>query len=123
MFSQGRSGWRIFAGIVLLLAGLAMLLDNTGILPIGPLWRFWPGILIAAAVVRLGPARTRREQGAAIWLLLLGIWCALWTFGVGGLTIGDLWPALFIALGVSMLWKTLPGPGNTSEGKEAVHGT
>ena len=40
--------------------------------------------------------------------LLLGLWFAVPTLHIGGLTFSDTWPAIFIAIGLSMLWKSLP---------------
>jgi len=112
----------IVVGSLLLLAGAALLLENFGVTEIGPLWRFWPLILIGLGIARISNAASRREEGAGIWLLLLGIWFTISIFHVGGLTFGDTWPAIFIALGVSMIWKSLPGVPTMHQEKEHAHG-
>jgi len=61
MHDHNRRGGRIIAGSVLLLAGLALLLRNAGLLPIGSLWQYWPVILIAAGVAKLLNARPEQD--------------------------------------------------------------
>jgi len=112
----------IVIGSFLLVAGGALLLENFGVVDIGPLWRFWPLILVGLGTVRIVNAASRREQGTGIWLLLLGLWFMISIFEIGGLTFGDTWPAIFIALGVSMIWKSLPGVPALHHEKEHAHG-
>jgi len=61
MHSHNRHGGRIIAGSILLLAGLALLLRNAGLLPIGSLWQYWPVILIIIGVAKL--LNSRPEKG------------------------------------------------------------
>jgi len=61
MHSHRSHRGRMFAGIILLLAGLALLLRNAGILPIGSLWQYWPVILIVAGVMKLLNYRSETE--------------------------------------------------------------
>ena len=117
-----RFGSHLLVGAFLILAGGALLLDNTGIVDIGPMWRFWPLILVGVGIAKMWNAASRREQGNGLWLLLLGLWFGVWTLNIGGLTFGDIWPALFIALGASMLWKSLPIMPALTKEKESPHG-
>lgn len=45
-------------GVVLILIGLLLLLQNLGILQWGSLWKFWPVILIAVGISMIMPRRT-----------------------------------------------------------------
>jgi hypothetical protein len=112
----------IVIGSFLLLAGGSLLLENFGLIDIGPLWRFWPLILIGLGIAKISDAASRREQGAGVWLLLLGLWFMVSIFQIGGLTFGDTWPAILIALGASMIWKSLPGFPTLHQEKEHAHG-
>lgn len=115
-------GAHIVIGSFLLLAGAALLLENVGVIDIGPVWRFWPLILIGLGIARIRGASTRNDQGAGLWLVLLGLWFAVSIFQIGGLTFHDTWPALFIVIGVSMIWKSLPAIPTTEQGKEHPDG-
>ena len=109
-------------GSFLVLAGGALLLENFGVIDIGPIWRFWPLILIGLGIIRIREATSRAGQGTGVWLLLLGLWFAVTTLHIGGLTFSDTWPAIFIAIGLSMLWKSLPDFPTLNQEKEHPHG-
>ena len=109
-------------GSFLVLAGGALLLENFGVIDIGPIWRFWPLILIGLGIIRIREATSRAGQGTGVWLLLLGLWFAVTTLHIGGLTFSDTWPAIFIAIGLSMLWKSLPDFPGLHQEKEHSHG-
>ncbi|HEX7574017.1 MAG TPA: DUF5668 domain-containing protein [Bacteroidota bacterium] len=112
----------ILIGSFLVLAGGALLLENFGVIDIGPVWRFWPLILIGLGIARIREAMSRSEQGTGLWLLLLGLWFAVSTLHIGGLTFSDTWPAIFIAVGVSLLWRSLPALPTLNQEKEHPHG-
>ena len=109
-------------GSILILAGAGLLFENFGVIDIGPIWRFWPLILVGIGIARMRMATSRREQGVGLWLLLLGLWLTVSILHVGGLSFSDTWPALFVALGVSMIWKSLPGFPASSREKEHSYG-
>ena len=112
----------VLIGSFLVLAGGALLLENFGVINIGSVWRFWPLILVGVGIARIWEATSRGEQGLGLWLLLLGLWCTVSILHIGGLTFSDTWPAVFIALGVSMLWKSLPGIPTLNKETEHPHG-
>jgi hypothetical protein len=112
----------VLIGSILVLAGGTLLLENLGVIDIGSVWHFWPLILIGLGITRITEATSRREQGVGLWLLLLGLWFTVSILNIGGLTFSDIWPAIFIALGVSMLWKSLPGIPTLNQEKENPHG-
>jgi len=113
---------RALLGSFLVLAGGVLFLGNSGVIDIGSVWRFWPLLLIGLGAVRLGGATTRHDQSAGIWLLLFGLWLTVSILHIGGLTFSDTWPAIFIAIGVSMLWKGLPAIPTMNDEKEHTHG-
>jgi hypothetical protein len=109
-------------GSFLVLAGGVLLLENFGVIDIGPVWRVWPLILVGLGVARIREAASRRDQGVGLWLLLLGLWFTVSTLNIGGLTFGDTWPVVFIAAGLSILWKSLPALPAMNQEKEHPHG-
>jgi hypothetical protein len=112
----------VFIGSFLVLAGGALLLENFDLIDIGSVWRFWPLILVGLGIARMRAAASRREQGAGLWLLLLGLWLTVSILNIGGLTFSDTWPAIIIAAGLSMLWKSLPALPQLNQEKEHLHG-
>jgi hypothetical protein len=93
---------------VLILAGAALLLENQELIQVGPLWRFWPLIVIGLGIAKFTRAQSREDQGSGMFLALIGIWFLVSVLHLWDLTFHDTWPAVFIAFGASMLWKGLP---------------
>ena len=122
MSDRKYQGDRLVLGLLLVLVGTAMLLDNQVIIDIGSIWRYWPLILVVLGVAKLIESDSRSGQSSGIWLLLLGLWLQVSILGTWGLSFGETWPALLIVFGVSMLWKNLPPLQSSSYVKEQGHG-
>ena len=122
MKSRKLFGAHVLIGSFLVMAGAAFLLENFGMIDIGSVWRFWPLILIGLGIARMREAASRRDQGVGLWLVLLGLWFTVSILRIGGLTFSDTWPAIFIALGVSLLWKSLPEISTVDREQERSHG-
>jgi hypothetical protein len=93
-------------GIFLLIAGVALLLENFNILSVGPVWRFWPVIIIAIGLGRLLDAQVTGEYQKAFWMLFIGGWLLISELHVFGLYYSNSWPILLIGIGIGMLWKS-----------------
>jgi hypothetical protein len=122
MNSPRSNGDRIVFGLLIMLAGVVLLLDNQGIITIGSVWQYWPLIFVALGLGKIVRAESRSEQGSGVWLLLFGVWLLISVLNMWGLTFGETWPAIFIVFGVSMLWRSLPPLTSSSYVKESDHG-
>lgn len=122
MKARQRFGSQLIFGSVLILAGAAMLLDNWDIMDIGPIWRYWPLLLIGFAAVKFFYAGSREEEGSAIWTLIIGLWLLVSVLRLWDLGFRETWPAVFIAFGVSILWKNLPPKNTGAVAQETTHG-
>jgi hypothetical protein len=122
MMARQRFGSQLIFGSVLILAGAAMLLDNWDIMDIGPIWRYWPLLLIGFAGVKFFYAGSREEEGSALWTLIIGVWLLVSVLRLWDLGFRETWPAVFIAFGVSMLWKNLPPKNTDPVAQETTHG-
>jgi uncharacterized membrane protein YuzA (DUF378 family) len=122
MKTRSSFGAHILVGSCLVLAGGALVLENLGVINIGSVWRFWPIVLIGLGIVRIREATSRREQGAGVFFLLLGLWFMASIMHICGATFADTWPVLFIVVGVSMIWKSLPGISAINQERENPHG-
>jgi predicted membrane protein len=94
----------LFWGAVLTLGGLALLLDQMGIISIERLWRFWPMILILVGLWNL-TRQSGRVFGAV--MVILGGLFQLDTLGIAHFSWGQLWPLAIIAAGVLIMWSSL----------------
>lgn len=90
-------------GLVLMLFGVLLLLENVDIIDIG--WRFWPLILVFIGFYKLTEHGWRSGNG--LWLIIIGLWLYGSLNRAFGLSFQDTWPILIIGWGVSILWKAL----------------
>jgi hypothetical protein len=105
---------RVFAGIAILLAGLAMLADQTGLRRFHVSAHYWPLILVALGVTKAidpsGRDGRRRSRRGGVWLVYVGCWGLVNEFHLFGLDYGSSWPLLVIGSGLVIVWRALEGP-------------
>ena len=100
---RGFRGGAIWGGILLVI-GVAFLLDNLGILPVDHLFRFWPLILIAAGAAKM-MRREHRVWGVSIFLI--GVLFLLDNLGFAHFRWSQLWPLVLILGGILLIWNSL----------------
>jgi predicted membrane protein len=100
---RGRGRGGIVAGGMLVLIGLAFLLDNMGIISIRYLWRFWPMLVILAGVLNF----LYRHRPWGTLLMLAGIVLQLNQLGITHFGWAQFWPMILIGLGLFVLWGSL----------------
>lgn len=98
---------RVIAGAGLMLFGVLVLLDRTGLTDVMRILRFWPLLLVAIGVQQLA-TRPRSLDGRVPWPALawigIGGLFLLNTLGITNASVFDLfWPVVLIALGVRLL--------------------
>jgi predicted membrane protein len=111
----------LIGGSVVVLVGVAFLLDNLGIISVGHLFRFWPVILIIAGLTAL-TTQQGRVKGAV--LIVVGILFELDALGIAHFHWSSLWPLAIIAAGVAVMWTTLQSrrPGtDTGDPRTNIH--
>lgn len=102
---RGRGRGGIITGAILMMVGLAFLLDNLGYISIGSLWRFWPMLLVLAGVLNF--IYRRRAWGTL--LMLAGTLLQLNQLGKIHFGWTQIWPMALIALGLFVIWGALEG--------------
>jgi hypothetical protein len=103
---------RLFFAVFLILAGVALFLDNIGVLPLRNIWEYSPLLLVAwgVSVISGAPSMTRRYWGVV--LIVFGVLGTLLNLGVLRVhTRDDSWPLalLLIAFGLLALIRTIEG--------------
>ena len=99
--ARGRGG--MITGGILVLIGLAFLLDHLGIINIGNPFRFWPLAVILVGLLNF--VGHRRAWGGL--LMLAGVVLQLNELGITHFGWNQLWPMLLIALGFFVFWGSL----------------
>jgi hypothetical protein len=97
----------IIPAIVVIGIGVLLLLRNMDIVFVQDLWRYWPGILIAAGLVRLVDARNQHAQVTGGILVGVGAILLANTLGFLHLSWGEAWPLVLIGAGIVMLYTRL----------------
>ena len=89
-------------GLLIMLLGVGLLLDRTGVIDGLDYVSFWPVAIITLGLVKLSHrgADGRREGG---WWVVFGAWMLLNQLHV--LRLRESWPLVLVAIGISMVWK------------------
>lgn len=97
----GDSHWGFIWGFLIVLVGLALLLQHLGVIPFDPVARFWPLLLVVFGVMNL---LTRSGRFFGFLLILAGAFLQLNKLGITHLSFADLWPVALIAVGLLLMW-------------------
>jgi hypothetical protein len=101
-YSYGHIG----VGLFLICVGIALMLDKFDILNAGPIWHYWPIIIIAVGIGRLLDAQFGYDYRKAFSMIFIGSWLLVTELHIYGLNYHNSWPILLIGIGISMLWKS-----------------
>lgn len=97
---RGRGGGGLLMGTILVLVGLAFLLDHMGYVSVYSLWRFWPVLVVLAGVANF----VSRNRPWGLFLMAVGVLLQLNELGITHFGWRDFWPMMLIALGILVLW-------------------
>lgn len=98
----GERGGMITGGI-LVLVGIAFLLDHLGIISIGNPFRFWPMLIVLVGLLNF----ISRHRAWGTLLMFAGVLLQLHELGKINFGWAQLWPTALIALGIFVMWSTL----------------
>ena len=114
MVIPGDARWGLAWGLVLVLVGVALLLDHMGVAPFGQLYKFWPLLLVLLGLMNIS---TQAGRGLGFVLVVIGVLFQLNTLGYLHLSFRDFWPIVIIAVGVLLLWGSLGSRGYVKKPK------
>jgi len=98
---RGRGRGGILMGAILVLTGVAILLDHMGYVSVYSLWwRFWPLLVVLVGVVNF----VSRDRSWGVFLMAAGVLLQLNQLGITHFGWRDFWPMLLIAIGILVLW-------------------
>lgn len=90
--------------VVLIAVGGLFLLNNTHILPIRDILRFWPGILVAVGIMLLVDSQDTSAKTVGGVFVGIGSFLLARNLGFIDWTWNQVWPLFLIGLGLLMLW-------------------
>lgn len=100
--------WGLAWGFIIVLIGIALLLQHLGIIPFDPVARYWPLLLVVFGVMNL---TTQSGRFFGFLLILAGIFLQLNKLGITHFSFADLWPVALIAVGLLLMWGSLETRG------------
>ncbi len=109
---------RLVFGLVVMVVGLMLTLDNFGVLDARRFWRLWPVILIGLGLSRLSSWARTGGRPEGIGLLVVGLSFLLINFGV--IRFRQLFPLLLLGFGAFIVlravqWDRRPKDGSGPE--------
>ncbi len=108
MAIERRSRATLISGLVAIVVGGLFLLDTSGYIHIGNLWRFWPLLLIFLGLKGLIDPGDRCGRGSGIGAGIMLIWgMILLAASLGYLGWTNMWPWFLIGLGALLIWEYL----------------
>lgn len=107
---QHRSNGSVIVGVILLTIGFVLMLQNFNLISIDSVWSYWMVVPVIIGIVKIATMESKKDFGKGVWWIFIGMWLYISIKHVYGLNFGDTWPALIIAWGISIIWKTYAYP-------------
>lgn len=109
MDSKQAYHWRkqLLWGLMLMVAGGALLVDQLGYLSIFDLWHYWPWLLVVGGVIKMIGYPTAKDFIGGLWLVVIGVWLFANVEHMFGIDFDNSWPCLIIVWGVILILKPL----------------
>lgn len=107
---------QLIIGLLLLMVGGALLLDNVGLMDAYYVVRLWPAALILIGLSCLFQSHRAAGRAACFFWIFIGTWLLLGNLHVLRLNLWDLWPLPFIVAGIYLMWQSIGGHQNAPDG-------
>jgi predicted membrane protein len=103
---------RLVVGVIIVVCGAALLLDNLGIFNARYVLRtVWPLALVAVGIVMVRSPDHKRSRNWGWVLITVGAWIFLDKIGWIGLSLWELLvPGLLLFVGGTLVWRAIAGP-------------
>jgi predicted membrane protein len=105
---------RLVMGVVVILVGIILLLDQLAVAPAGGLVRYWPALPLVFGLMLLTGIGVRRQVTAGVLVTAFSTWFLLRALGVITMSPGGLWPLILVALGAWIVVAAIRGPASTA---------
>ncbi len=105
-FSSHQVRSHLIFGALFIVLGIALFMDRFDMINVGPVWRYWPFLLVLFGINKMYPFSHPRRILKGIWLVFLGLWLYVSIEHVWGLEFRDTWPMLIIAWGIGLVAKS-----------------
>jgi predicted membrane protein len=111
---------QLFVGLIVIVVGVVMTLDNLEIIDAAKYLRFWPAALIVLGLLKIWHSRDGVGGAFAGFVFVLGgAWLLLEQTAFVRVSFWEMWPALLVAFGVFLVWQGMSGPRQRSPGGDS----
>lgn len=118
--ASARLTGRLVFGALLVTVGLLWTLENLGLVDADLVLRWWPALLIGYGFMRFTGLDGTRRVVSGVVLMLAGGWMLAHELGIIHVSIFRLWPVFMIAIGGSLVWRSMRGPGALAESADRL---
>lgn len=94
---------QVIWGLLVMLFGLVLLLDQLDMFDVSRLWHYWPLLLVVLGLNRMIGSPNAREFTSGLWMTFIGLWLFAVFEEILGLTFYNSWPVFIIVSGVTMM--------------------
>src|SRR5262245_21190312 len=102
---------QLFVGIIVIVVGVLMTLDNLQVLDGGRYLRFWPTALIVLGLIKVLNSRDGMGGSFGGFLfVVIGTWLLLEQTALVSVSFWEIWPALLVLFGLFLVWRGVSGP-------------
>jgi predicted membrane protein len=120
-FSENRITGRLIFGLIVITLGVLWTLDNLGLVDSRQVLRWWPLLIVLFGICKQIGFGMSRQPVAGLVLSVVGLLMLFHEFDLIHFGIWQLWPLLMIALGVSLVVRSMRGPVVPGVGSEDRH--
>ena len=109
MTAESSYEWRrqFMWGVVVILFGLTIFLDQMDLVEVRGLWHYWPLVLIVFGINKMIGYPTARHYASGLWMVFMGVWLFAVLQNMFGLTFRNSWPLVIVASGVSIILRPI----------------
>jgi predicted membrane protein len=108
---------QLFIGLIVIVVGGLLTLDNLRVLDAERYFRFWPAGVVALGLIKIWHAREGLSGSFGGFIfLLIGTWLLLEQTAVIQLSFWDMWPTVLVLFGVYLVWQGLSRPAPRASG-------
>ncbi|MBM4167812.1 MAG: hypothetical protein FJ215_01440 [Ignavibacteria bacterium] len=102
-----RPVWMQFVlGVTFVVVGVLVLMSNLEFVDIGPIWEYWPLVIVVFGINKFRTARNASERRDGGWYVFVGLWLFVSLYDSFGLGIWKTWPVLVVVWGIDLLWRS-----------------
>jgi len=101
--SPKRPTGALLGGVIVILVGVILLLNQLGVFPRHVVIEFWPAVLIVVGLIKLVAGNDRRDRVVGSGLLVAGVLLQTNALGYTRFSWNEAWPLLIIFAGIMLL--------------------